>query len=412
MDHLQIPPEVIEKQFTPVDQNAQAAADKAAADKAAAEAAQGGGKTEEQLAEEKKAQELAASGGQGGGDDDPPDMSLLTAADTTLVTDLETLLQKEDGTLTEEEEKRIEDNLPLVKAIANKEVPFVQKLMVEENLLESGEFEDTYEGRTAYLKERDKVRDKVSLENFFAENAVLKQFKEHVVDNKLPVATFMAQVNRPQVLDVKLVAPTEGMNESEIAAIDNINEKVVRANLQTTGVDATTTEAIISGAKTAGTLANMAKASQANMQGIYDKRVAEVNDKAIAERAAYKKQQEDEEKELVSLIRSNRLTDQFTIPKTDEVSFLQYATTHINDRGQTMADIKYEKLTLGQRAALDYIVFKDMKLPSVARTNVLARFKSGNTQNQKRQSQQVKPASNRHFSLQDFAKMAQEQSKM
>lgn len=398
VDDIQIPKEVFDNQFTPI--------------KADAGGETGEGKTTEQIAAEEEAKRVAAANatGEGTGDPPPPDPSLLSAADPKLVTSLEGLLTKEDGTLTEDEEKVLEDNLELVRSIANKEVPFVQQLMSEENLVQEGDFEDTYDGRVSYLKARDAVRDKVNIDNYFAQNPGLQQFKEHVIDNKLPVSTFLAQVNRPAVLDTEIRDVTETMGDDEKANLESINEQIVRANLKATGVDIATQTAIIEGAKTAGTLRNLALSSQANMKNIYETEIKRVNDQTIAQQNAAKGARDAEDLEVTNLIKSGKLTDSFTIPKTDEVTFGQYMVTPINDRGQTMADLKYSKLTLGERAVLDYIVFKEMKLPSVAKTNVMSRFKVGNKQNQKRQTKVKVSGGGPSLSTLDFVAMAKERN--
>jgi hypothetical protein len=175
----------------------------------------------------------------------PPDPTLLTTADPKLVGGLEKILLKSEDELTKEDEEKLEANLELVKAIANKEVPFVQKWMEEEKYLEGATYEDTYEGRVSYVTDRDKVRDKTVLEQYFANNETLKAFKEHVIDNKLPIGSFMARINRPAILDSKVEDVTEVMTDEQRDTITSRNEAIVRTNLNATGVDEITATAKI-----------------------------------------------------------------------------------------------------------------------------------------------------------------------
>jgi hypothetical protein len=110
--------------------------------------------------------------------------------------------------------------------------------------------------------------------------------------------------------------------------------------------------------------------------------------------------------EVTSLIKSGKLTTEFAIPKVDEVSFLQYETIKVNDKGQTMADIKYDKLSLGERAALDYIVFKNMKIPTISKSNVMDRFRTAKKSNEQRKVIIKPTATNPSFAGLNFRELA------
>jgi len=355
------------------------AAQKAKDDAAAAEKAKGGGGAGGGTPPD-------ASAGAGTADDKPVDFSLLEGADEALVTDLERILATEnEADVSEADQKILDANLELVRAIANQEGTPFEQLRQNERYVESGEFEETAEGYQNYQTARDAVRDKEVITNFLdGAPKEVKDLYEHVVTNKHPINTFMAQVNRPPVLDVVIGTVKTDTPEVDKNNILAVQEEVVRINLTSTGMDKTTIDGVITAAKAGGTLEGMAKSSQESMKTRYSQEIETENTRVKglqdAEIAKAAKEMADAE----ALIKTGKLTPNISIPKVDEANFIAYLKKPINDKGQTMADIKYNELSLEERTAIDYIVYKGLKLPNTTKSSVLDKYRIGKKNNDSR----------------------------
>lgn len=318
------------------------------------------------------------------------DLSLLEDADTTLVNGLEDILKKDEADLTPEETKQLEDNEDLVRAIVNKDITIIDQLSGTENFVQEGTFEDSLEGIQSYLVERDKTRDKNVVTDFLESYPEVNALYEHTIVGKKPLITFLAQQNKPAILDSKIEAITESMTDDQKANITTVHEAIVTANLKASGIDDVTIAATIEGAKTKGTLKPLADSSLVSMNKNFNDQLAAV-DKVATEKADSAKLAVDAEIEKVkTMIRGGKLIDTVGVSKTDEGNFIKYMSIPINEKGETLADKKYNELTLAQRTAIDYFVYTNFKLPIRMKGSVADKFRVANKANSQRKVVSVK----------------------
>jgi hypothetical protein len=371
-----------------------------------------GGKTPEQIEEEKRADETASaaiddkgsgSDDKGGSQDDKggqeeivADLSLLEDANPELVTNLEAVLDKAEDQLSEEESKLIEDNKDLVVAIVNKDVTLIDQLRENENYVQEGKFEDSVDGFQSYLSARDELRDKQTVESFLEERPELKSYYEHVVVNKNPPATYFARQNKPAILDTKIEKVTESMSDDQKKAVTSVQESVVRANLKSNGMDDSIIAGVVETAKANGTLESMATNSLDSMNKTYNSQI-EAAEKTFREQEQARIDAEKAEiDKAVGIVKGGRILDNLNVPKADENNFVKFISTPINAKGETMADKKYSELSLAQRTAIDYIIYKDFKLPFGRISTVADRFKGAKKANDaRRQTSRSKGDSSR-----------------
>jgi len=248
------------------------------------------------------------------------------------------------------------------------------------------QYENSEVGLTQMVDEVAPVIAEQLLANYFATVPGMKAFYDHVVVEQRSIETFMARNEKPAFLNIPVKEITSDMGEENKVKAENNLKALIKLDLQNKGVGEDDIEDFIALAESGNKLYEKGKAAKDSLTKSH---TAAVEAKLKAEeqqKAADAKQIEEETTALIAMIDKNDFNG-ISIPATDLKAFKE-AMTRKDGRGNTLLDYKRAKLTLAQFALLDYLVFKDVKIPGLSKavttTNRKFSFKKAAEENDAR----------------------------
>jgi len=293
------------------------------------------------------------------------------------------LAEKGEENLTDEEKKFLEDNAEAVEAYVSKDNSVLQ-LMQAEGFLEEGTFDNSMEGLQAYLAKRDEVAFEKKLQNYFEDQPMLKQVKEHL-DKKLPIQSLFMRQQKPAILANELPKITDEMDDKAKANVTKVYEQLIRQAYKSKGVDDVAIEAIVKTAQDGGKMADTAEAAKQMLSADFDAQIEAYEKEEQAAVDAQLEALQQERNQAIEIVTKNDFGGGLKIPTADIEGFKNYVGKVVKSDGvTTMSDEKYSKLTLAQKLWLDYIVYKDFKLPNIVTNTSKLLFGKANKDNSKR----------------------------
>jgi len=178
------------------------------------------------------------------------------------------------------------------------------------------------------------------------------------------IETFLAKNEKPafESIDIK---PIADLDDTQKATMISNLKSLISMDLKSKGVDDDTITNLTALYEANGTLFDKAKASK---EGLIKTHKANVEAKIKAEEAQIEQDRVTAQKEINAvreMITKNDINGT-SIPAGDIKAFSDAMFKPVNAQGDTLMDVKRNKLTLAQRALIDYIVFKDFKVTGLA----------------------------------------------
>ncbi len=284
----------------------------------------------------------------------------------------------EEEELTEEEIQATLDELAELEEakLTDEQKEFIKKYTASEaseidnvkSLLEETygvKLEAKYDNGIDGLKQLTNDVVPVVAENMFKEAMgnvpYLKEFYEHVISGR-SINTFLAKNETPsfEKVVIKPYADLDGAEKTN--AIKDLKD-LVKMDLTMKGNAEEDVNSLLDLYEANGSLYDKGKQAKENLSKTHK---ANVQARVDQEEARIKQIEQDalkEIKDLTSIIDKNSIVG-LAIPDGDIKSFKEALFKPIDNKGNTRLDLMREKLTLEQRGFIDYIIFKEFKLPT------------------------------------------------
>lgn len=304
--------------------------------------------------------------------------------DEQIQTKLDELAKKEETTLTEEDKKFIDKHVPPIDEVTGVKQSFEQKFGVT--------LEKTYSndetGLAEITEDVSKIRATQLLTSYFEQIPYMKEFYDHVITEKRGIETFLAKNIEPSFKSIKLESTSDANDQVVNDKIIANQKALVKADLTSKGVPEEDANTLIDLYEDKSSLFDKAKEAYKALETKYK---ASVDAKLAEEESRIKANEADSQKiftEMQTMLDKNSF-DGVTIPTTDIKAFKEAMLKPVDDQGRTIMDYKRAKLTLAQRAIIDYIVFKDLKVTGLGQATTIVQnkaftFKKAATENEKR----------------------------
>jgi hypothetical protein len=301
------------------------------------------------------AEQEAAKGVTGGSNPEEP-KEPTEPTEEEIQSKLDELSKKDETTLTDEEKQYIEKY----------NAPPVDDITYTKNELEATygiKLEGTYENSPDGLKELTKDIAPVIAEQFFLNSLeqvpYMKEFYTHITEGK-SIESFLAKNTKPVFENIELKDASDIEDEGQKTKIISNQKQLLELDLKSKGLKEEDISSLVDLYEANGKLFEKAKEAKDALKATH---LAKVDAQIKAEEvriADEEKSQKELIKQVETIITSNDF-DGVQIPTTDIPAFKDAMLKPITKEGYTAMDIKRSKLTLKQRALIDYIVWKDMK---------------------------------------------------
>lgn len=278
---------------------------------------------------------------------------------------LDELAKKNETTLTDEEKTYIKEKTGVDPNQVDDEITSTKKVLEENYGISLGEekFENSPSGLTQLVDKITPLVAEKTIANYFAGNPIMAKLHDHVMVKGLSIDTFIAKEQAPTFknIDIKEV-PSDADDAVKTKLINNYKE-VIKLDMLSKGVDADSISELIELAEANGKLFDKAKAAKESMVKNHQ---ALVESKIEAERQQKEvydaKMEENYQKALVMFEKND--FDGLSIPVSDIKAFKQ-AAFGIDGQGKTAIDKRRETMTIAEVLMVDYLLFKNFKLPTV-----------------------------------------------
>lgn len=280
-------------------------------------------------------------------------------SDEEIQAKLDELAKKEEKDLTDEEKQYIEKYTAPPDEISSVK----NTLQARFGLEFEGTFENNETGLTSLVEEAAPKLAQQMLANYFESVPYMSDFYKHVVVEKKSLETFLAKNEKPAFQNIEIKDTTDVTDDKVKEQLISNQKAIFKMDLAAKGVSEEDINGLIDLAEASGKLFEKAKAAQANLVNNHK---AQVEAKLKEEETRIKADQlavQQEFTKAVEMVTKNNF-DGISIPETDVKAFKD-SLTRLDAKGYSVLDYKREKLTLAQRLLLDYIVFKDVKIPGL-----------------------------------------------
>lgn len=305
---------------------------------------------------------------------------------------LDILATKDEKTLTEDDKKYIEK---YTGTEADEVTTVKQNFEQRYNIKLEGEYSNNEEGFAKLADDVTKIKANNLLQNYLENVPYMKEFFQHAVVEKRGIETFLEKNTTPSHKTIKLeqISDTndEGVNNKIIS-----NQKVlIKMEFLSKGIKESDADEFINIFEDKGNLFDKAKEAQISLETRHQ---ANLNAKLKAEETRIQEEEQIAEKEykaMETILETNNF-EGIALPATEIKAFKEAMLKPIDDEGHTLIDYKRYKLTLAQRALLDYFVWKDLKVSGLGTvtppTTKKFTFKKSAIENDKRKGGRINGA--------------------
>jgi len=303
--------------------------------------------------------------------------------DTEIQAKLDELAKKDEKDLSDDDKK-------IIEKFASKETDKDEITIVKDELEATygiklqEKYENNIQGFKAVANDIAPELAKQMFYNALSTVPHMKEFYEHMTGNK-SIETFLVGNTKPVFEGIEL-KDTAGIEDEKVRERLVLNQKsLIEMDFKSKGLTDEDIRAFIDLTEAKGELYSRAKLSKESLTKIHKDNVEQAQ-KAENDRIV-KEQEENNKlvKDLELIIEKNDF-DGASIPTTDLKLFKEAMFKPVDKEGRTLLDYKRAKLTLSQRALIDYIVFKDLKIVGLAakQQSKSFTFKKANEDNDKR----------------------------
>lgn len=303
----------------------------------------------------------AAAEGNKGGEGDKDKTPNPDGTDEQIQAKLDELAKLDETKLTDDQKKFIEkytaDNSDEITTVK-------QHFETKWGIKVDGEFTNDIEGFTQLSEKVGSARAKQMLINHLETVPYMKAFYDHVVVEKRGIETFLDKNKQPEFKTIKLEQVNDSNDATKNEAITSNQRAIITMDLKSKGNSAEEIDIMLKHYEDKGVLYDKSVEAQ---KGLDVKYKANLDAKLAAEKAAIDAEEAENKAtftKVISMIDSNNFGG-VSIPAEDIKVFKEAMTKVIDEEGHTVMDYKRAKLTLEQRAMLDYFVFKDLKVPGL-----------------------------------------------
>ena len=295
------------------------------------------------------------------------------------------LSAKSEDELTDEEKEFLTN----YNEKANNIVDKVKQALVGDN--QDIKLDKTYtnDGQGIVDLTNDVVEAKAALKfnEFIKSDPSIEKLYKHFVIEKRGLETFLRSNSKPDHKAIKLEKESESNDEAKNNQIIENQRAMVSMLLQKRGVGADEIKVLLDNYEDSKKLYDKAveasktldKEDSAEKQAMLDAEQAAIEQENKARQAAINKVKE--------VVGKNDFGG-FKIPKEDLQPFLKALVEPINDEGLTRMDVlRNQRLSIEREVLIDYLLYKDMKVPGIsnlskqARTLAFVKGKKGATRN-------------------------------
>jgi ribosomal protein L17 len=273
---------------------------------------------------------------------------------------LDQLAKKDATKLTVEEKKFIQDNTPEPALIDSLKETYSKALGVEIK----GDYTNDIAGAQKLADDVSKVRAQSLFEGFIGKDKNLKALYQHFVVEKRGADTFLLKNTEPEFTKIKLDQIKDSNADQVNQAIIGDQKKLLTTYYKSKGNTDDEAKMLIDNFETAGKLYEKAKEAKASLETVFNT-AKEAQLKAEEEhRIAEEKSIEDQWNTVRDTLKKNDFSG-FSIPATDHGPFME-AILNQNENGISRMDIiRQQRMTLERQLLIDYMLFKDMKIPGL-----------------------------------------------
>lgn len=236
-----------------------------------------------------------------------------------------------------------------------------------------GTYENSPEGLKAIMNEVAPVLAEQMFVQALERVPYMKDFYSHVVQEGKSIETFLAKNTKPVFESIELKDVSDVEDATQKAKLINNQKQMIQLDLKSKGLSDEDITTFIDLFEAKGELYNKSLAAKTALKANHQ---AQIESQLKAEEArieAENKKQQDLIKEVETIITTNDY-DGVQIPAADVQAFKDAMLKPIDKDGYTLIDYKRAKLTLKQRALIDYIVFKDLKSIALSKKETAKAF--------------------------------------
>lgn len=304
----------------------------------------------------------------------------LTVEETEKINSkLEELAAKEETDLTDEDKAFIEEHSQQEADIVTS---FKQELESAYGIELGDKYDNSSDGIKTVLSDAVPKLVNAGILEALATVPYMKEFYEHIQSGR-SINTFLTKNEKPAFESIEIKNPNEISEEQKPVVLKNLKE-LITLDLKSKGNTEDDINNLLNLYEAGGTLFDKAKLAK---EGLTKTHKANVEAQTKAEEQRIEQQQQEQVREyntIKDIIQKNDFNG-VSIPAVDLKGFTDAMLKPLNQQGITLMDGKREKLTLAQRALIDYIVYKDFKnLGLTAKTTKGVDFSKLKQENNKR----------------------------
>jgi len=277
--------------------------------------------------------------------------------DEQIQSKLTELEAKDEAQYTEEEKQFIQK---YAEAEADEITAVKQNYETKYGIKLEGEYTNDMEGFTKLSEDVGRVRAEQIFVSHLESVPYMKDFYQHVVLEKKSFETFFEKNRQPEFKSIKLEQVSDDNDDNKNKTVLDNQKALITMDLKSKGMADDDISNLIELYEDKGNLFDKAKESYNSL----DKRHKEIVDAKLKAEEARIQAEEQQQKELITKVSQMVDSNNFggvSIPADDVKAFKQALFQPIDDQGNTLMDLKRQKMTLEQRVLVDYLVFKELK---------------------------------------------------
>lgn len=291
---------------------------------------------------------------------------------------LDELASKEEATLSDDEkafiEKYTQEQLDEITS-AKKQIEETYGLQLE------SQYDNSPEGLINLVKDAAPALAQSMFAEALEQIPYMKDFYNHIVKEGKGIETFLTKNAKPSFETIEFKA-LDGIEDEAIKTkmVGNYKQ-LIQLDLKGKGISEDDITTFVELYEAKGNLYDKAKEAKESLkarhQASVDAQLKAEEDRIKAEEA----QTLETIKQVEKIIETNNYNG-VQIPAADIKSFKEAMIKPVDEQGRTLMDYKRAKLTLEQRALIDYIVFKDLKNIALAKKDVSKAFSFSKAKNE------------------------------